>query len=132
MEKHNSLSPAEWRVMEALWVDAPRTITQLTAALERDTGWGKHTIISFLKRMEGKGAVSYVEDGRAKAYSPAYPKEEATLEETERFLGRVFGGRVGLMVSSMVAGRVLSDGEIDELLVILHRAREEEPHDSDS
>lgn len=124
MDSHIGLSHAEWRVMEALWERAPRTITQLTAALEEETGWSKHTIISFLNRMEKKGAVTYREEGRARAYSPAYPREEATLEEAERFLGRVFGGRVGLLVSSMVDHRALSDAEIDELLEILRRAKE--------
>lgn len=123
MDRHIGLSHAEWRVMEALWQQAPRTIAQLTAALEEETGWGKHTVISFLNRMEKKGAVTYREEGRAKAYSPAYPREEATLEETERFLGRVFGGRVGLLVSSMVDSRALSEAEIDELLEILQKAK---------
>ena len=122
---HISLTASEWKLMEKLWDKAPQTIAQLTGALEEETGWGKHTVISFLNRMEKKGAVAWKEEGRAKAYYPAYPKEEATLEETERFLGRVFGGRLGLMVSSMVEGRALSDGEIDELLDILRRAKGE-------
>lgn len=129
MEKHNSLSPSEWRVMETLWDSAPRTITQLTAELEAETGWTKHTVISFLNRMEKKGAVTYKEEGRAKAYCPAYPKEEATLEETARFLDRVFGGSLGLMVNSMVAGQALTDQEIGELLDILQKAREDGEHE---
>lgn len=119
MGEHVSLSASEWRVMEALWERAPRTITQLTAELEGETGWTKHTIISFLGRMEKKGAVSYEEQGRAKAYSPCYPREEATLEEAGRFLDRVFGGSLGLMVSSMMRGRALSEDDVRELLDIL-------------
>lgn len=122
MEQHISLSPSEWRVMEELWNNPPRTITQLTAGLEEETGWSKHTIISFLNRMERKGAVTYQAEGRARAYFPAYPREEATMEETERFLGRVFGGSIGLMVSSMVETQALSEEDIGELLDILRRA----------
>lgn len=125
MAPRNSLSPAEWRVMEALWDEAPKTIKQLTDTLSTETGWDKHTVISFLNRMTGKGAVCYETQGRAKAYRPAYPREEATLEESERFLDRVFQGRLGLMVSSMVEGSALSEGEIDELLEILRRAKED-------
>lgn len=37
---------------------APRTITQLTAALREDAGWDKHTAITMLSRLEAKGAVT--------------------------------------------------------------------------
>ena len=123
MSEHVSLSASEWKVMEALWEQAPRTIMELTAVLEPSTGWSKHTVISFLNRMEKKGAVAYTEMGRAKAYAPAYPKEEATAEETERFLDRVFGGSLGLMVNTLVAGRTLSDDDIAQLMDILEKAK---------
>ncbi len=123
MSEHVSLSASEWKVMEALWEQAPRTIMELTAALEPSTGWSKHTVISFLGRMEKKGAVTYTETGRAKAYAPAYPKEEATAEETERFLDRVFGGSLGLMVNSLVEGKSLTDRDIAELMDILEKAK---------
>ena len=129
MAEHNSLSQAEWRVMEALWDRAPQTIKQLTDVLSPETGWSKHTVISFLNRMESKGAVSYVTQGRARAYRPAYPREEATLTESNRFLSRVFRGSLGLMVSSMVEGKALKEQEIDDLLEILQRAKEEAGND---
>ena len=129
MEQRTSLSPSEWKVMEALWGESPRTITQLTATLAPSTGWSKHTVISFLNRMEQKGAVTYREVGRARAYAPAIPREAATLEETERFLDRVFGGSLGLLVHSMVAQNALSDEEIGSLMDILQKAKGEDDHD---
>lgn len=123
MEQRPSLSPSEWKVMEALWQARPRTITQLTAALAPTTGWSKHTVISFLNRMEQKGAVVYQEEGRARAYFPTYPREEATLAETERFLDRVFGGSLGLLVHSMVERKALSEEEISALTKLLQEAK---------
>lgn len=122
MEEKKSLSQAEWKVMECLWEHAPRTITQLTADLKQ-TGWTKHTVISFLGRMEKKGAVRFTEGIKAKQYYPMYSKEEATREETESFLGRVFQGKLGLMVSAMVEEQALSDVEIKELMDILGEAK---------
>lgn len=122
MKEKVSLSPSEWRVMEKLWEEAPKTTMELAAALEGETGWSKHTVISFLNRMEKKGAVTYRENGRAKAYCPAYAREEATLEEAERFLDRVFSGSLGLMVSTLVEGKELSQEELSQLREILERA----------
>ena len=62
------LSEAEWKVMGALWEEAPQTIMQMTRRFQKTTGWTKHTIMTFLKRMEDKGAVRYEVGERAKLY----------------------------------------------------------------
>lgn len=116
------LSEAEWKVMDALWEEAPRTIMQLTRRFEETTGWTKHTVMTFLKRMEEKGAIYYKEGERAKQYYPKIDRQEAALQETEEFLEKVFGGRMGLMLNTMVERKALSGEEISELYEILRRA----------
>lgn len=122
MTERISLSPSEWRVMEKLWEGGPLTIMQLTADLDEETGWSKHTVISFLNRMEKKGAVTHREVGRAKVYSPVCAREAVSREEAERFLDRVFGGSLSWMVSSLVADKNLSEEELQQLRAILDRA----------
>lgn len=123
--KRINLSDGEWSIMNELWETAPRTITQLTAALKKSTGWSKHTIITMLGRMESKGAVRYEEGIRAKQYYPAVERTETVLGETESFLEKVYSGSLGLMVNTMVEKNSLSKEEIDELYAILKRAGEE-------
>lgn len=118
------LSEAEWKVMNALWEEAPRTIMQLTHCFQETTGWTKHTIMTFLKRMEEKGAVRYEAGQRAKLYYPNIERTEAVLQETEEFLERVFDGRLGLMLNTMVEQKALSGKEISELYEILRQAEE--------
>ena len=124
MKKIN-LSDGEWTIMNVLWETAPRTITQLTAALKEATGWSKHTIITMLGRMESKGAVRYEEGSRAKQYYPAVERKETALGETQSFLEKVYSGSLGLMVNTMVEKNSLSKEEIDELYSILRKAEEE-------
>ena len=112
--------------MNMLWEEAPKTITQLTAALKESTGWGKHTIITMLGRMESKGAVRYEQGVRAKQYYPAVERAETVIGETENFLDKVYSGSLGLMVNTMVEKNSLSKEEIDELYAILKKAEEEE------
>ncbi len=66
-----NLSDSEWKLMNRLWDQSPRTIMELTAALHPETGWSKNTVITMLSRLEAKGAVRYGEGGRAKRYFPA-------------------------------------------------------------
>lgn len=95
---------------------------QITNALKEETGWTKHTVMSFLKRMEEKGALHYVEGEKARLYYPDLKKEEAALQETEDFLDRVFQGRMGIMLNTMVQQRALSREDVEELHKILERA----------
>ena len=75
-----------------------------------------------LSRLEAKGAVSHQEGGRAKRYFPAIGREDAAQAETESFLGKVYGGSLGLMMSAMVESRALTEEDIAELAAILKRA----------
>ena len=122
--KKIGLSETEWKLMDELWEEPPKTITQLTRALEEDTGWGKNVIITMLKRLEAKGAVRHEEGERAKQFYPAVSREDTALEETRGFLNRVYSGSLGLMVDAMVNSRSLSDREIEELKEILKKAAE--------
>lgn len=118
------LSEAEWKVMNLLWEEAPQTITQITGHFKETTGWTKHTVMTFLRRMEEKGAVHYEEGTRAKLFYPDIEKKEAAFQETEEFLDKVFNGRLGLMLNTMIEKKTLSGDEIAELYEILKKAEE--------
>lgn len=122
--KRINLSDGEWNIMNVLWETAPKTITQLTAALKESTGWSKHTIITMLGRMEAKGVVKFEEGIRAKQYYPAVDRTETALGETESFLDKVYSGSLGLLLNTMVGKNSLSKEEIDELHSILKKAGE--------
>ena len=117
-----NLSDSEWKLMNHLWEQSPRTITELTAALKPETGWSKNTVITMLARLEAKGAVRHQEGLRAKRYLPAEEREAAALAETESFLSKVYGGSLGLMVSNLVECRGLTESDIAELSAILEKA----------
>ena len=117
-----NLSDSEWKLMNCLWSHSPGTITELTAALKADTGWSKNTVITMLSRLEAKGAVRHEEGARAKRYYPLVERRAAARAETESFLGKVYGGSLGLMMSAMVESRQLTEADIAELSAILEQA----------
>lgn len=125
MRQSIALSAGEWRIMERLWQKNPKTLTELVRELGPETGWSKSTVITMVSRLESKGAVTYREGARARLYSPAIPREQAALEETESLLRRVYCGSVGMMVNTLADGRGLSDADIEELSAVLEKARRE-------
>lgn len=98
---------------------------QITNHFKESTGWTKHTVMTFLRRMEEKGAIHHEEGERAKLYYPDVGRDEAAEQETEEFLDKVFDGRMGLMLNTMVERKALSREEITEMYEILRRAEAE-------
>ena len=118
------LTGAEWSVLDCLWEESPLTVMQMVARMRDRVGWAKSTTITVLRRMEDKGQVHCEIVGRGKAYTPAVEKEKAVISETRSFLDKVYGGRLGLMMSAMVDSRALTQQDIDELTAILESAKE--------
>ena len=125
MKEVIALSDGEWKLMNLLWEESPRTIAQMVEAMADDTGWSKATIFIMLGRMEDKGAVAVREGGRSKLYYAAVPKDELAAGETEHFLQKVYNGSIQMMVSSMAGQKALSQEDIDELYEILRKAEQE-------
>ena len=91
------------------------TLAAITSALSESTGWTRFTVITLLKRMLEKGAVTYVQEGRTKRFSPAIDKSEAENEEVESLLDKVYNGNAGLLISNIISSERLSEEQIEEL-----------------
>lgn len=118
-----NISDSEWKIMNILWENSPCTIMQITKALSESTGWTKHTVMAFLKRLEEKGAVYYEEGGKAKQYYAKVLQTEVVLEEVRSFLQKAFKGKLGLMLNTMIEEEALTQTELDELYEILEKGR---------
>lgn len=124
MDEKRQLTAAEWRIMQPLWDNGALTLRELTDTLE--TGWTPNAVISFIKRLELKGALKIEGERRAKRYIPLITREEAVRCETEELLSRVYRGNMHLMVQNAVESKRLSNEDIDELISILKNGRTEE------
>ena len=114
------VTEAEWKIMECLWDHAPQTMGEITATLEPTTGWTRQTVITLLKRMAEKGAVSMDDSGRAKKYTPLITREEASAEETHKLLNHVFKGKASLLVNQLVDSGNLTEEDLQEILKAMH------------
>ena len=120
------ISDSEWTILEISWEESPKTITELTAMLKERTGWSKHTIIALLKRMQEKGSVRYVQEGRTKQFFPQIAKEDAELEKSQTFVKKFFDGSASMLISTMLKQGKISEKEIDEICELLHLERKDD------
>ena len=119
-----SITPNEWHIMELLW-QSPLTLMELVRQMGQTEGWAKSTVATMVRRMEGKGLVSYKENGRTKTFCAAVEKEEVIATETSSLLHRAYDGSISLLVSTMAKRNDLTRADIDELYAILQKAEEE-------
>lgn len=119
IDKHISLTEAEWTVMECLWEKSPRTGRETVSWLDQKMGWTRSTVLTMLRRLEAKGAVAGDTEGELKTFRPLIAREDVAVRETENLLDRAYKGSLSLLVSSLTRKQSLPQNEIDELYAIL-------------
>lgn len=116
-------SESEMQVLAALWDDAPQTAADLTARVGRANGWTQATVKTLLARLVQKGAVAAEADGRRYLYHPAVDRDAAVGEESQRFVDRLFGGRVSPLIAHLADREALTDADIAEIEALLRKLK---------
>lgn len=120
--KNIMLSDGEWKIMKLMWEKSPRTLREITLALEPETGWTRPTIHVMLKRLIAKEAVKVDEGTRIHEYYPIINRKDVAPNETESFLNRVYDGSIGMFFTALTERKKLSEDDIAELRQILDNA----------
>ena len=116
-------SDSEMQVLAALWDKAPQTAADLTQRIGKINGWTQATVKTLLARLVQKGAVTAEADGRRYLYRPAIDRAEAVGEESQRFVDRLFGGRVSPLIAHLAEREALSDTDIAEIEALLRKLK---------
>lgn len=127
MEENISLNSSEWKIMEELWQDQPKTLMQIVHGMKEKQGWSKSTTGTMLRRMQEKGYIRYEAGEKARLYFAVLEREDVVLRETESFLRRAYGGSLLALMNTFVENHHLTAADIEELREILHKAEEKEP-----
>lgn len=91
----NTLSDAEWAVMEILWEHESCTLGKISEILAVSKGWRKNTVYTYLTRMEVKGLVSIDKSCTPHRYSYAVSREICAKAERSSLLQKVYKGAAG-------------------------------------
>lgn len=116
------LTDAEWGIMEILWEKGVLSTMEIVREMEETKGWKKSTVITILNRMVEKGSISYKTKSKSKLYFTMIDREQARIDETRTLFNKLYGGRVGLMISSLLKNEHLSKEEIEEIRKIIEEA----------
>lgn len=121
MKKLPQISEAEYEVMKVIWKYAPINTNEITDKLLQCTNWSPKTIYTLIKRLAGKGAITYEKQSRVFVYTPLIQEQDYLKQESDSFLNRYFNGNISAMVSAYLEDDELSKSDIEELRSLLSR-----------
>ncbi len=124
-----NVSKSEWVVLKILWANSPATLAQLSAKLAY-TGWSSKTIQTFLTRLIKKQVVSAKKQGRGFLYSPIVIEKDCQIEETKRFINRIFDGSYSQMVLGAIDSGSINDNELEILKRLINEHERNDSNDN--
>jgi predicted transcriptional regulator len=117
------LTDAELRIMDALWQQAPATVSDVTERITAPARPAYNTVLTMLRILERKGYVRHEKDGRRFAYAPLVDRRQARRSALSQLLGRFFGGSEALLVNELLGHEESDPQQLDRLRALLDDAR---------
>jgi BlaI family transcriptional regulator, penicillinase repressor len=109
--------------MEALWATSPLTAAEVCEAVCTDRDWSLATVKTLLARLVQKAAVATEPDGRRFLYTPLLERTDYVIDESQRLVDRLFGGRAAPLFAHLAENEVLTEDDLAEIEALLRELR---------
>jgi predicted transcriptional regulator len=117
--KSGTLTEAELRLMDVLWLKGSATVQQVLDGLPEKPSLAYNSILTTIRILENKGYVKHVKDGRAHIYIPLVERKEATRSEIRHLVSRFFKDSHELLVLNILEGQGVEADELKRLRQLL-------------
>ena len=113
MARSPDLTPAELRVMKALWHVEHGTVAEIRAELgRRGQDLAYTTVMTLLGRLATKAAVVVDKDREPFIYRAAHRRENVLRDRLREFVREVFDGQADSLVLNLVENESLTRAEL--------------------
>lgn len=116
-----TLTEAELRIMDVLWLKGAATVQQVLDWLPEKPALAYNSILTTVRILEKKGYLHHVKDGRAHIYEPLVGREEATRSEIRHLVGRFFRDSHEALVLNILEGGAIEAAELKRLREMLEK-----------
>ena len=110
-----TLTPAELRLMKALWTRGESAVAELVSHIADDAPIAYTSVLTTIRILETKGYVIHRQEGRAFLYSPAIAEHEAGRSEVRHVLQRFFGNSRERLLLALLGDDEVSAEELQRL-----------------
>jgi predicted transcriptional regulator len=118
------ISDAELAVLKVLWELRTGTVAAVRARYNELHGreLAYNTLLTFLRRLEQKGAVRVDKEREPYVYRPAHKAKSTVRERVQRLVETVFDGRTDELVLHLLEDEALSEGDLQRIQAKLKQA----------
>lgn len=117
-----TLGKREHDLMDVLWERGPSTVAEVREAV--GTSLAYTTVLTILRNLEAKGAVSRWGEGRAHRYFAVVARDDAREGALQRLIDRFFAGSHDGLLTHLVEARKVSPEQLAELRLLIDRQRD--------
>jgi predicted transcriptional regulator len=117
-----TLTQAELRIMDVLWLKGSGTVQSILDSLSQKPALAYNSVLTTIRVLERKGYLKHSKDGRAHVYRPQVKREEASRSEIRHLVGRFFKNSHEQLVLNILEDRGMEAAELDRLREMLERS----------
>ncbi len=117
------LTDLENEIMHIVWRRGASSVESVYEALVPPRKLKESSVRTMLRRLEKKGYLSHVSDGRAYIYQAAEGARRVAARAVRQIIDRFCQGSVAELVTGMVDAKVLTENELDQLAQLARRHR---------
>jgi predicted transcriptional regulator len=118
-KKSETLTEAELRLMDVLWLKGSATVQQVLDGLPEKPALAYNSVLTTIRVLENKGYVKHIKEGRAHIYIPLVERKEATRSEIRHLVTRLFKDSHELLVLNILEDRGVEAKELKRLRELL-------------
>jgi predicted transcriptional regulator len=121
--RSKTLTEAELRLMQVLWVRGKSTVAEVTAALPPPP-IAYNSVLTTMRILEQKGFVAHEELGRAFVYYPLVERDAAASNAVGQIISRFFENSSSSLALRLIESERPSDDELARLKALIERYEE--------
>ena len=117
MAASTQVSDSELVLMQLIWEKGGTALFAeiIDTVGQKKLEWKYNTVLTFLSRLVDKGFLSTNKIGRRNEYKAVISEQEYYAAQTRMFVDKVYDGNVIELVSTLIAGGLVSAQEQEEL-----------------
>ncbi len=116
------LTEAQREIMEVIWELGEATVSDIHGRIIEQREVARNTIQTLIVRLEEKGWLRHVEQGKKFIYSAAKPRTRSLGARVSQMVDRMFGGSPEQLVNALLEYRGLSKSEVQNIRKMIEQA----------
>ena len=116
-----TLTEAELRIMNVLWLKGPGTVQQVLEWLPQRPALAYNSVLTTIRILERKGYLGHAQAGRAHVYEPLVERKDATRSEIRHLVGRFFRNSHDALVLNILEDQEIEGEEVERLRKMLEQ-----------